>query len=185
MKSLLRLLAFFFAFLLSASALAAPPGGANELRVGQGGTLPGISFSGGYHMQESGASRGLTLFGANAAYGRFIADDVEIGSGFTLLVIDEGRNDTVFGPGIAPFVKHVTNPGGTGFYLEGTVLFQALIAKNSTGFFGGGIDLGIESFVRDAWSLRVGPSYRMLLSTEGSSHPLHAFGASWALSAYW
>jgi hypothetical protein len=94
-------------------------------------------------------------------------------------------NETIVGPGIAPFVKYTSAPGATGLFVEGTVLFQALMEERSgSSLYGGGFDFGVETFVKESWSLRLGPSYRLLQSTESSSKPVHAFGVSWALSAY-
>jgi hypothetical protein len=192
MKTSVLLCGSLLSWLVTSNASAAPPGGANELRVGQGGTFPGLGLTGLYHFSTEGSGSGsLTILGANAAIGHFVTDNVEIGSGFTLIVAgSSGGGDTLFGPGIAPFVKYTSTPGGTGVFVEGTVLYQALIEKSSISFYGGGLDVGVETFPKDSWSLRIGPSYRMLLSSEsgtsvsGSARPLHAIGLSWALSAY-
>jgi hypothetical protein len=135
-------------------------------------------------METSSSSSSVTFIGANIAFGRFVAESLVIGSGLTLIIADVDR-ETLIAPGLAPFVEYLSSPGATGLFLEGSLLYQSFAQqRRSTSFIGGGLDVGLDSFVKDTWSLRFGPSYRMLLSTDDGAKPIHVIGFNWALSAY-
>lgn len=170
--------AFLVAALAAPPALAKPPAqGTSELRLGAGSPdlFGQTSPSGLFRLQED--ERSVTLFGLAAGYGYFVADGVELGFDFTL--INQDGDATIVG--FSPVFKLLGAQGRTGFFGQLSPGFLVLSNGSSDTVFRLGVAVGLEAFVTDWWALRLGPTYEVFVN-EGET--LHAFGASWGISAY-
>jgi hypothetical protein len=192
-----HLLAVAIAFLalpLASVARAEPPhAGSNELRLEQATYLvPGIGLSGLSHesLSNNGSSASQTMFGIGVAYGRFLTDNVEIGSSVSLLYVGSSSTSStsLTGLGLSPFIRFFTmvdpHVGLFGGLAGGFQTFSPSRGNGVT-MWSGGVDAGAELFIVDSWSFRVGPTYRYLHESTGNSSTTgHAYGASWALVGY-
>lgn len=154
---------------------ARPPNrGTAELRLGGGspGLLGDATPNGVFHLDDS-----YTIFGLDLALGSFVADHVELGFDLSILHVDEGG--TLFGFG--PFLKLLSGGRAVRLYAElGPGL--AIVTNGSTNTaFRFRVSLGLEAFVTDAWSIRIGPVYQLFIDEDRA---LHGFGGAWGISAY-
>lgn len=199
MKNISKLLSISFSLsclLIAPSiATAAPTAGTNELRIDGSYLIPGYSITGYNHtstsLSDTSGSTSMTLFGVGFAYGRFLTDNVEIGTTLSLYYSKAGGSSSTM-PGIAPFVRGFAMVADhVGVFCGGTAGIQVSSQDNApdrTGLMLGA-DLGAEFFLADSWALRVGPTYRYLhesmtvanntLTTSGN-----VFGVNWAIAGY-
>ena len=181
-------------------ATATPTAGTNELRIDGSYIIPGYSITGYNHISAgassssgtSTSSASETLVGVGFAYGRFLLDNLEIGTTLSLYYLSGSSGSATTLPGIAPFVRGfamVTDRialfgGGT----AGVLFVSPDKGSNQTELMLGA-DLGAEFFLADSWALRVGPTYRYLRedTTVGNtsiSATGNVFGVNWAIAGY-
>jgi len=183
-------------------AVAMPVAGSNELRIDSSYLIPGYSITGLNHhsMGSSGTSNSTTsetLFGFGFAYGRFLTENLEIGTSLTMLYVTSG-NTSATAPGFAPFIRAFAPIGDrVAFFGSVTTGLQYVTESSSSSTtsspniteWSAGVDAGLEFFPADSWSLRVGPTYRYIhegLSSGGSSATVtdNIFGLNWAFAGY-
>jgi hypothetical protein len=172
-------------------AVAMPRAGSNELRLESTYVLQGTSISGLNH--DSSDAYSSTRFGAGFALGRFLTDNLELGAtaGFIYLGSStaSGSTSSTVIPGIFPFVRLFSPVGRhVGLFASAVAGYQVLIpdqGSNITVLSAGG-DVGAELFLADAWSLRVGPTYRYADSNRSASTAVtgHSYGVNWAIAGY-
>ena len=194
MKNHLRLSTFVVlsvlaCLLVPAAASAMPTAGSNELRIDNTYVLPGYGYSGFNHLWSSESGAGSAdMFGFGLAYGRFVTEVFEVGTGLTLIYVGgDGANSTVI-PGFSPFLR-LFHPVGPSTAIFGAALVGVHFSLRDEGptitILSPGIDLGFEFFPAESWSLRVGPSYRYVHeSISGDSLTLHSVGVNWAIAGY-
>jgi hypothetical protein len=134
------------------------------------------------------------LIGAGLAYGRFLTDNIEIGTSMVALHMglssSSGSSSSTSGFGLSPFVRFFTLVHGRiGVFGTATSGFQIMVPERggNTNIWTFGADAGAEFFVGDSWSLRLGPSYRYAYETLEDSEATvsgHIYGANWALAGY-
>ncbi len=181
----------------SGVARAMPKEGTNELRMESSYPVPMFSGTGLSHLSTttSGKTTSQTFFGFGLGYGRFLADFLEAGASLKLLYLGDlssSSSSSAWSPGVGPFVR--------GFFLvadriamfgEGSFACQFLIpskGSNAT-FLIPGVDLGVELFLADSWSLRIGPMYRYIYEREAVSNTTltsssHEIGLNWTIAGY-
>jgi hypothetical protein len=193
MKNYTRLASFvvlsLVALLLAPSAATAlPAAGSNELRLDSTYITPGYAYTGFNHLWSSESGSGsVTIFGFGIAYGRFVTDNVEIGTSFTLIYAGDDDSSVTI-PGISPFVRLFQPTGAnSGIFGAGVVGIHYLSPDEGDGItmLSPGVDLGLEFFPAASWSLRVGPNYRYVRESQGDATlTLHSLGFNWALAGY-
>jgi hypothetical protein len=157
--------------------------------------FPGITINGAMResmsSSSSNASASQTLLGAGLAYGRFLTDNLEVGSSVVALHVGaSGDSNSLTGFGISPFFRFFTLiHSRVGVFGTATSGYQIMVPDSgrNTSMWTFGTDAGFEFFVGDSWSLRLGPSYRYVYETlENSSASVsgHIYGANWALAGY-
>jgi hypothetical protein len=181
-----------------------PKAGSNELRLEGSFLFPGITINGATRESlspsSSSASMSQTLVGAGFAYGRFLTDNLEIGTSMVVLhmgVSSSSGSSSVGGSssstnafGLSPFVRFFTLVHSRiGVFGTATSGFQYSIPEvgGNASVWTFGADAGGEFFVGDSWSLRLGPSYRYAYETYQRSSVTasgHIYGANWALAGY-
>jgi hypothetical protein len=197
-RRLLSLSSILMALILApVAASAAPQAGSNELRLESSYLIPGVSLSasGVNRLSNSGSSGSTTLFGAGFAYGRFLTDNVELGSSLAIMHLNfdygtgsSGSSQT--GLGISPFLRVISMVSErVGLYGSATAGYQLMSPSSGSNrhYLIVGGDMGAEFFVGDAWSLRIAPTYRYVHQTGSNSSSNtggHAFGLNWALAGY-
>ena len=202
MKKISKLLSIVFAlssFLVAPSmANATPVARSNELRIDGAYLIPGASIAGYSHTSVSSPNTSSnssvvsqTLMGVGFAYGRFLTDNLEVGTTLSLLY-SKSTGAATTAPGIAPFVRgFVLVADRIGVFASGTVGIQVEYRDQNPNVtqLMLGADLGAELFLADSWSLRVGPTYRYLhasMTVGNNSVSLRedVFGVNWALAGY-
>ena len=202
MKKISKLLSTAFtlsSFLVAPSmARATPTAGSNELRIDGAYLVPGASIAGYSHTSVSSPDTtgnasvaSQTLMGIGFAYGRFLTDNLEIGTTLSLLYTKSTGAATT-APGIAPFVSgFVMVADRIGVFASGTAGVQVEYRDQSPNVnqLMLGADLGAELFLADSWSLRVGPTYRylhasMTVGNNSVSVREDVFGVNWAIAGY-
>jgi hypothetical protein len=186
--------------LASAARAETPHAGSNELHIEGNYLVPGLSVTGLSRISESNSGRSttVTLMGVGFAYGRFLTDNLEIGSTINFLYTgassqtsSSGTSQTGFG--LSPFLRLFTmvhsRVGVYGGVTGGFQLMSPSIGNNATIWSVGG-DAGAEFFIGDSWALRIGPSYRYMRENQdtgsgrSSTTTDHVIGANWALVGY-
>jgi hypothetical protein len=192
----------FSAVLLSAvlapsPATATPAAGTNELRIDGAYLVPGATIAGYNHTSISSSgtvsqssSTSQTLMGVGFAYGRFLTDNLEVGTTLSVLYSKYGSSTTA--PGIAPFVRGFAMVAEhIGVFASGTAGIQEEYPEHgaNTTQLMLGTDLGAEFFLADSWSLRIGPTYRYLhesvtVNSKSASTAENVLGVNWAIAGY-
>jgi hypothetical protein len=137
-------------------ARATPTAGTNELRIDGSYLIPGYSITGYNHTSTSSPntpnSTSMTLFGVGFAVGRFLTDNLEIGTTLNLYY-SKGTGSATTTPGIAPFVRGFAMVADhVGAYCGATAGIQRSSQDNApdqTGLMLGA-DLGAEFFLADS-----------------------------------
>lgn len=197
-SALISCLASLLLWLVPATTMAMPSAGSNELRIDSSFLIPGASITGynHYSVSSGNSSDSESLFGFGFAYGRFLSDNVELGSSLTFLYMSaSGPSITV--PGVAPFLRaFVAIDGHAAFYAAAVVGLQYAMRGSSSGssssdvtMLSAGADVGLEFFLADSWSLRIGPTYRYVHESAGSgtqsaSGSEQIIGLNWAIAGY-
>jgi hypothetical protein len=172
-----------------------PKAGSNELRLEGSYLFPGISINGAMRESMSSSSWSTTstetLIGAGLAYGRFLTDNLEIGTSMVALHLGgSGTSSSTDGFGLSPFFRFFTLVHSRiGVFGSATSGFQYMVPERGSNatMWTFGADAGMEFFVGDSWSLRLGPSYRYVYETIQDSSVTasgHIYGANWALAGY-
>lgn len=186
--------------LAAAARAETPHAGSNELHIEGNYLVPGLSVTGLTHISESrsGVSTSLTMLGAGFAYGRFLTDNLELGSSINFLYTNAGAENSPdstsqTGFGLSPFLRFFAMVHEKiGLYAGATGGFQRMspsIGDDATVWLVGG-DAGAELFIGDSWALRIGPSYRYMRESQdvGTGRTVtttdHVIGANWALVGY-
>ena len=199
MKNFSRVLSISFTLtcLLVAPSIATatPAAGTNELRIDGSYLIPGYSITGYNHTSISSPntsnSANTTLVGVGFAYGRFLTDNLEIGTTLSLYYL-KGTGAASTTPGIAPFVRGFAMVADhVGAFCGATAGIQRSSQDNGpdqTGLMLGA-DLGAEFFLADSWALRVGPTYRylhesMTVANTSITASENVFGVNWAIAGY-
>jgi len=181
----------------SITQAATPQAGSNEFRIESSYMIPGISVVGLTHesANSSGLSSSTTLFGAGFAYGRFLTDNIEIGSALSILRLSGSGSTSEWGYGVSPFARafamvseRVAMFGGmtAGVQLMTLSSSSSNATSDATQLSIGG-DAGAEFFIGDSWSLRIGPTYRYIhqsLSGSSATSSSNVYGVNWALAGY-
>jgi hypothetical protein len=197
MKKTTLVLALLSISLLPAMATAMPTAGSNELRIDSTYLMPGYSITGfnHYSMSSGGQTDSMSLLGFGFAYGHFLTNEVEIGTSLTFLYMGSD-GDSVMAPGLSPFLRGFFPVAPTtAFYAAAVVGFQHATESRSGGsdmnntLLSAGVDLGLEFFLADSWSLRVGPTYRyvhesMSMGSTSVSGSEQIIGLNWAIAGY-
>jgi len=183
--------------LVPAMATAMPAAGSNELRIDSTYLMPGYSITGfnHYSVSSGGQSDSMSMLGFGFAYGRFLTNEVEIGSSLTFIYMGSD-GDSVMAPGLSPFLRGFFAVGpNIAFYAAAVLGFQQATDSSSgspdmtTTLLSAGVDLGLEFFLADSWSLRVGPTYRyvdvsMSMGSSSADSTEQIIGLNWAIAGY-
>jgi hypothetical protein len=171
-----------------------PKAGSNELRMEGSYLVPGISINGAMRESMSSSSWSTTstetLIGAGLAYGRFLTDNLEIGTSAVVLHMGVSGGSSTNGFGLSPFFRFFTLVHSRiGVFGTATSGFQYTVPErgSNASIWTFGADAGMEFFVGDSWSLRLGPSYRYAYETfqdTSTTASGHIYGANWALAGY-
>jgi hypothetical protein len=171
-----------------------PKAGSNELRMEGSFLFPGVTINGAIRDSMSSSSWSTTstetLIGAGLAYGRFLTDNLEIGTSAVVLHMGISNSSSTNGFGLSPFVRFFTLVHSRiGVFGTATSGFQIMVPETgkNTNMWTFGADAGMEFFVGDSWSLRLGPSYRYAYETFQDSSVTasgHIYGANWAMAGY-
>jgi hypothetical protein len=173
-------------------ASAMPRAGSNELRLDGTYILPGTTISGLNRVSTDGYTS--TRFGLGFSLGRFLTDNLEVGASVSLLYLQTstsgGSSSSMTSPGLYPFLRLFGRAGEhLGIYGTAVAGYQAMIPDegDSLSAWSAGGDLGAELFLADAWSLRIGPTYRYISSSgtgSASQGAEHSYGVNWGIAGY-
>ena len=182
------ILSFALLLLAPSAASALPAAGSNELRLDSTYVIPGYAYTGFNHLWTNETGGGsATIFGFGMAYGRFVTDNVEIGTGLTL-IYQGGDGSSVTIPGVSPFLRLFQPTGpNSGIFGAAVVGIHYMAPDQGDGItmLSPGVDLGVEFFPAPSWSLRLGPSYRYVHESRGdASFSMHTIGVNWAIVGY-
>jgi len=184
----------FFSLLVLApvSAFALPQAGSNEIRIENAVVMQGLGITGLTHAKPGTGNSSSTVFGMGLAYGRFVTDNIELGSSLSIAYLDASEASSATCFGLSPFVRFFNQVSDTaGIFVTGTAGYQIISPEHgsNTNVISVGADVGVEFFIADSWSVRLAPMYRYLHESRSAGKTdltgsEHDYGLSWGLAGY-